>query len=347
MINLNDKDEIAKIDKRNAYSSVASLAKQFEQAWEDTQSLKFPPDYRNVQNILLCGMGASAYSAFVIKSLYSNQLSVPFDLVNGYNLPKYVSNNSLVLLSSYSGGTEEIVACGRQAIEKNAKITAVCNGSELAQLVKNNNIPAYIFEPKYNPAQQPRLGQGYMIFGHVGILANIGLLKISDQEVKKAIKFIQEKNSELEDLAKSMVKKLAEKIPVIVASEHLAANAHILRNQLNETSKNFAAYSIIPELNHHLMEGLTYPKEKILTFILLKSSLYTPLIQKRLTLTKDVIEKNGVKTIDLEIKGENSLEQMLYALAFGGYLTFYLGISYGEDPSLIPWVDYFKEQLTK
>lgn len=345
MIDLNDKKAIASIDKSNAYSSVSSIAMQCEQAWEDTRKIDFPQEYGEVQNIVLCGMGASAYAALIIKSLYSKHLFVPLELVNGYDLPNYVGENTLVLLSSYSGGTEEVITCAKEALRRKAKITAVCNGSDLAEFVKKNSIPAYIFDAKFNPAQQPRLGQGYMIFGHVGILSKIGLLPNRESQLKEAIEFITQKNDEIESFAKNMVPKLMEKIPVFVASEHLAANSHVIRNQMNETSKNFATQSNIPELNHFLMEGLTYPKTRILTFILFRSLLYSPIIQKRFELTKDVIEKNNVETINIDVKGENDLEQMLYALAFGGYLTFYLGIAYGQDPSLIPWVDYFKEKL--
>lgn len=345
MIDLNDKQAIAAIDKRNAYSSVSSLAKQFEQAWADTQKLVFPPEYKNIKNIVLCGMGASAYAALIIKSLYSKHLSVPLELVNGYDLPSYIGEDSLVLLSSYSGSTEEVLVCAEQAILKKAKISVVCNGSKLAEFARQNNLPAYVFEAKYNPAQQPRLGQGYMVFGHVGILAKLGFLPLKDKEVKTAIEFITTNNSDIELSTKTLVPKIMGKISVIVAAEHLAANAHVLRNQFNETSKNFASYSIIPELNHHLMEGLTYPKERILIFLLIRSDLYTSVIKKRFDLTKEVVEKNEVETLDVHIPGKTALEQMFYALAFGGYLTFYLAIAYGQDPSLIPWVDFFKKKL--
>jgi len=137
------------------------------------------------------------------------------------------------------------------------------------------------------------------------------------------------------------------KIPVIVASEHLLGNAHVMRNQFNETAKSFSAYSLIPELNHHLMEGLTNPKERILSFLFLDSTLYTPVIQKRFALTKEVIGKNNIDILEAPIQGQNAIEQMLYGISLGGYLTFYLGILYGQDPSVIPWVDFFKEKLAK
>lgn len=345
MIDLNDKGAIAQIDKTNAYGSVGQLAKQCRQAWEETQKLEFPSDYKNVDNIVLCGMGGSAYAALIIKALYNDSLLLPLELVNGYNLPKYVNENTLVLLSSYSGTTEEIINCGNQALSRGAKITGVCNGSQLGDLLKNNNLPSYIFEETYNPAKQPRLGQGYMIFGHMGILAKIGLLTVPTDDVTSAINFLEKHDNQIESAAKSLIEKLQEKIPVIVASEHLSGNAHVIRNQFNETAKNFAAYSLLPELNHHLMEGLVHPESRILTFLFLTSTLYSPIIQKRFILTKDVVEKNNLKVIEIAVAGEAKLEQMLYALAFGGYLTFYLGILYGQDPSLIPWVDYFKREL--
>ena len=347
MIDLNDKGAIAAIDKSDAYGSIAYFAKQCKQAWDETSQLTFPQDYRDIGNIVLCGMGGSAYAALIIKSLYSKELLIPLELVNGYDIPKYVGKNTLVLLSSYSGSTEEILSCAKQALAAGAKITGVCNGSKLGEFLKANNLPGYIFEATYNPSKQPRLGQGYMIFGHVGILANIGLLALSNEAVDAATGFLLQKNIEAESFAKSTAAKLIEKMPVIVASEHLSGNAHVLRNQLNETAKNFASYALVSELNHHLMEGLNNPKERILTFLFLQSNLYSPIIQKRFILTKEVIEQNNLEVIEVPIYGENILEQMLYGIAMGGYLTFYLAILYGQDPSVIPWVDFFKEKLAK
>ncbi len=347
MIDLNNKNAIVAIDKSNAYSSVVNLVKQCQQAWDDTQKIIFPQDYKDINNIVLCGMGGSAYAALIIKALYADSLAVPFELVNGYSLPNYVNNKTLVLLSSYSGSTEEVLNCGKEALLRNAKITGVCNGLALGEFLKTNNLPGYIFEATHNPANQPRLGQGYMIFGHIGLLTRIGLLTVSDQGVKDSINFINQKNNDIESLAKGLVKKCLDKIPVIVASEHLSGNAHVMRNQFNETAKNFSAYSLIPELNHHLMEGLRYPKTRILYFLLFRSSLYNPVIVKRFALTKEVVEKNDIKVLEIEAMGENKISQMLYVLAFGGYLTFYLALLYGQDPSLIPWVDYFKEKLSK
>lgn len=347
MVDPTNLETIKKIDKSNAYASVSSIALQCEQAWEDTQRINFPQEYGQVENIVLCGMGGSAYAALIIKALFQNGLSIPFELVNGYNLPKYVDENTLVLLSSYSGSTEEVISCAQQALERNTKITAVTSGSKLANFVKTCNLSAYIFDPKHNPAKQPRLGQGYMVIGHVGILSKLGHILLSNEEVQTAIDFLEQENEQIQSLAREKAEEFLEKIPVIVAAEHLAGNAHAMRNQFNENAKNFATYSIISELNHHLMEGLGHPKERMLKFLFLTSSLYSPIIQKRFMLTKDVIKKSGTDVVEVEVLGENVLQQMLFTLAFGGYITFYLSILYGEDPSIIQWVDYFKAELTK
>lgn len=348
MLNLDDKTAIARIDKKNVYASVGKLSKQFRQAWKEGQEIRFPTEYKKAQNIILCGMGGSAYAAYFIKSLFGNSLSVPFELVNGDTLPTFVNKNTLVLLSSYSGSTEETISCAKQALAKKAMITAVAsNGSKLAEFITANNFPAYLFDPKFNPAGQPRLGQGYMIAGHIGILANIGFIALSDREVNGAIDSLEKNDKSIELIAKKTSEQFVEKIPVIIASSHLAGNAHALRNQFNETAKNFSAYALIPELNHHLMEGLLHPKERILKFLFLKSSLYNSAIQKRVVLTREVIAKNNIDTVEVDILGDTAFAQTLYALSFGGYLTFYLAIIYNQDPSVIPWVDYFKDKLSK
>src|SRR5258706_11460675 len=136
-------------------------------------------------------------------------------------------------------------------------------------------------------------------------------------------------------------------IPVIFAADFLVGNAHIMRNQFNETSKSFSAFSDIPELNHHLMEGFKNPTDKKIITLTLDSSFYTNIIKKRVKLTQDVVAKNHVDALIYEAVGESKLSQVFNVLAFGGYITVYLAFLYGLDPSLIPWVDYFKQELTK
>jgi glucose/mannose-6-phosphate isomerase len=146
--------------------------------------------------------------------------------------------------------------------------------------------------------------------------------------------------------AAQMAKKITNKIPILVASEHLVGAVHVTKNQINESAKSFSALFEIPELNHHLMEGLGHPETaKQLMFLLYESSLYADHVQKRYPLTKEVIEKNGVAVETYRLESDTRLQQVLEVLVYGSFLQYHLATEYNADPLSIPWVDYFKERL--
>ncbi len=173
------------------------------------------------------------------------------------------------------------------------------------------------------------------------------MISISDEEVSQAITEVRQAQEEIKKQAQNLAEKIQGSIPVVISAEFLSGNAHILRNQFNETSKSFAAFSLLSELNHHLMEGLKNPSDKKLYFLFISSGFYSDRMKKRVELTKDVVEKNNVKWGEYQPSGSSKLSQVLNVLSFGGFLTYYLAMLYGQDPSVIPWVDYFKEQLEK
>lgn len=328
------------LDPKNVLGSTGMLADQCKQIWQDAKNLEFPDEYKNCQNIILCGMGGSAYGGYVIASLFKDKLKVPLISNNDYYLPAFADEKTLVILSSYSGSTEEVVSCLQEARQKNLKVTSITVGHKLG-------VPGLIFDPGFNPSAQPRLGTGYMVLGVIAILNKLGFINVSDEEVANAISDLEDDLENIKSKAKEMATRVKDFIPVIFAAEHLSGNAHILRNQFNETSKSFSAFSLLPELNHHLMEGLKNPADKKLFILFISSDLYSDKLKKRVELTRDVVEKNQVMFEEYKAIGSSRLSQMLNVLSFGGYLTLYLAFNYGLDPSLIPWVDYFKEQLEK
>lgn len=336
---------MADLDPKNVLGSTGMLADQCEQIWQDSKGLEFPPQYKTCQNIILCGMGGSAYGGYVVSSLFKMELKVPIISNNNYNLPAFADTNSLAILSSYSGSTEETLSAALQAKEKGLKITGITGGGKLGEFFVVNTLPASIFNPKHNPSGQPRLGTGYMVLGTIAILTKLGYLQVSDKEVGEAVEELKSAREGIKSQAEELAKQMKGYIPIIFGAEHLVGNAHIIRNQFNETSKSFSAYEDIPELNHHLMEGFKNPKDKKLKTIFLASDSYPDKIKKRLKLTEDVVEQNGVEYLEYRPAGKSKLAEVLNVLSFGGYLTLYLAFNYGQDPSLIPWVDYFKKQL--
>lgn len=346
MIDITNLEEIKKLDPQNTYGSTEMLPQQLSTAWEQVKLIKIPEDYKNISNIVFCGMGASIYGALVVKALFGPDFPFPTESVSDYHLPKYVGPDTLVVLTSYSGSTEEVLSCADEAKEKQAKMLVLTKGGKLSEFAKANNVPAYIFDGALNPSGVPRLGNGYTIIGLMGLLHNAGIIQLDEEKLKGGVEHITKNIDSIKERAMHDAHAMLNKIPIIFAAEHLSGNAQILRNQFNETSKTFSAYYLIPDLNHHLMEGLKFPKAD-LKFMIFKSHSYSSKIQKRVDLTIDVVQQNNQTVMQYITKGENTYQDFLELLSLGSYTTFYLGILYEQNPSVNPWVDYFKEKLSE
>lgn len=347
MTNFLSEEEIKKHDPDNTIGSTDLLIKQCETAWNEVTSLDLPKHIEGITNIVFCGMGASIYGALVLKALLGRNMPFPTEAVCDYFLPEYVGPNTLVVLTSYSGTTEEVLSCAEDAKAKGAKMVVLTKGSMLAEFAKDNNVPGYIFDGKLNLSSTPRLGTGYTILGLIGLLNKMGVINIEEKEITNAIIRFSEKFEDLKKQALADQQIFYNKIPIIFAAEHLSGNAQILRNQFNETSKTFSSHFIIPDLNHHLMEGLQFPKDAPLHFIILNSPNYSEKIKKRVELTIDVVKQNNYPVHEFMTSGQTVYDDFLEALQYGGFLTLYLGLVYKQNPATNPWVDYFKEKLAK
>lgn len=353
---LNSREQLAEIDKSNVLGSIEQMNSQVQQVWEVAKALQFDPSYKEVTNVVVAGMGGSVLGTHVIQTVFKDELKVPVTIVPDYTLPEFVNEKTLVIASSYSGSTEETLAATQDAINKGAKVTGITSGGKLAELLQSHNLPVLIFEPTYNPSNQPRMGLGYSIFGQIALFAQAGLLKVSDAEVAAVLEAIAQAHLlsgvDIEDdtnPAKILAFEFSTHIPVITAAGHLEGVAHVLANQLNENAKTYSEYRVIPELNHHLMEGLKFPHnlDGSIIFFIIESELYLQSNRLRATLTADVLEQNKIEHRSLTLKTKTKLEQAFELLVFGAYTSYYLAMLHGLDPAPIPWVDWFKEQLKK
>jgi glucose/mannose-6-phosphate isomerase len=302
-------------------------------------------DASHVKNIVFCGMGASIYGALVTKSLLGQEMQYPSEVITDYHLPAYVDKNTLVVLTSYSGTTEEVLSCADEAKSKGAKMLILTRGGQLAEFAKTNNIPSYIFDGKLNPSGVPRLGNGYSILGLIGLLNKAKIIDIEDKEIENAITRLEEKLPEIKGQALREFETFQNKIPVIITGEHLSGNGQIIRNQFNETSKTFSCLYLVPDLNHHLMEGLQFPREHNLHFLILNSPNFSPKIKKRMELTMDVVKQNNHALHEFMASGQTIYDDFLETLAYGSYITLFLSLRYDQNPAVNPWVDWFKDQL--
>jgi len=355
-MNIDKSSNFKTYDPYKVAESISLLPEQILEIISESKKIKIPKDYKNVGKIIVNGMGGSNLGAWILREVFMDTIKVPVSILPGYQVPARVNKDTLYILSSYSGTTEEVLSVYKEIKKRKAKILILSAGGKLGKLMKKDNIPGLIFNPKQNPSGQPRLGIGYSIFGMMELFSKTGLIKINKQEVREIIDLLTKNNSKLspeihssKNSAKKLALELKGQIPVLVGAEFLTGNLHTLRNQICETCKNFATYLELPDLNHFAMEGLAHPtkNKKGLSFLFFDSDLYTKRVQERSALTKKVIKNNDIEVHIHKLKAKTKLEQAFEMLHLGSWLTYYLGMLNDVNPVEIPYVDWFKNELSK
>jgi glucose/mannose-6-phosphate isomerase len=357
MFNLDDVSLISTQDPHGIIEATKLLYKQCQQAWDDIQSLSLPQEFQNPSVAVIAGMGGSHLGAQIINSVYHHSLTVPLIIQNDYHLPGYIGKNSLVIATSYSGNTEETISFVHQARKVGARIVCISTGGELEAIALEANLPHFIINSQHNPSKIPRYGAGYLFIAQMAILAKTGVINFTSEELNQIITTLQSQNNRfspqvptVKNLAKQFALNTSKECIILAASEHLVGSAYILKNQINETAKHFAALFPIPELNHHLLEALENPPSNIknLHFVFINSGLYHPRIQARYDITREVVQKIGHPITDFQPQSNTILEQAFETIAFGSYAAIYLSLinhKLSGEPN--PWVDYLKTELEK
>ena len=350
---IDSREEIAKIDKQNILGSVEALPDQCLHVWEDASRIIVPESYKNINKVVMTGMGGSGLGARVIESLYSDKIKMPLIRINDYDLPSWVDEKTLVICSSYSGETEETIEGAKQAISKKAKWMAIGGGNSLIKIAEEHSVPFYKINPKYNPSNQPRMAIGYSVLGQLILASKAGIFDFCKKDVDDLVDTMKDIQSKIKveiisgNEAKKLAVRMKNKIVTFVSSRHMVGATHVVNNQLNENAKVFSTDYQIPEINHHLMEGLSHPEaNKIALFaIFVNSSLYSDRIQQRFSLTEEVVKKHDVEVFEYKAKAKNELSQNFEFIQFGAYVNLYLSILYKQNPGPLPWVDFFKNKL--
>jgi glucose/mannose-6-phosphate isomerase len=350
---LDSRTEIQKLDQDNLLGSVESLPDQIQDAWRQTESLTFPDNYPSVKNIVVSGMGGSNLGAQVIKHLYKTQLSLPIEICAHYDLPGYVNKDTLVVLSSYSGNTEETLSCAKQAQTLGTKICVITGGGGLERLAQIHHWPMYLIDPKYNPCGAPRMAIGYAVFGTIAMFAKMGLLNLSSEDILNLVDKLRELVKKLApevvdgNAAKLLAYAAYDKHIIFTSAEHLVGATHVFNNQINENAKTLTTEWPLPEFDHHFLEALSYPqftKENTI-FFLIGSALYHDRVQKRFPLTQATIESKGYEVQMIQASAPTRLEQVFEIITLGEFVALYLPLLYGINPSSIPNVKTFKTSL--
>lgn len=354
-MNLDSHKTYATLDVSDIRFGIEHLTEQVRTAWEESRHVDFPAAYSKATSIVIVGMGGSALGSHVVTTAFADRLKVPVTILNDYQLPGWANEKTLVILSSFSGTTEEVLTVAEIAKKRKCLAVGIAAEGQLVKMCTAEKWPVYQFQPG-ELAKQPRLGVGFSFAGVLGMLERLKLVKVSTAEVDRmrigmgeVVDSCAVDVASKENPSKLVAKALAGSTVFVVAAEHLVGNAHVLSNHINETAKQYSTYYSLPELNHHLLEGLTYPKGftgKVVV-LMLNSSLYNERTQRRFAITADLLEQQGATVIDYVTHGDERLEQVGEVLQFGSFVSYYMAMVNGVRPDSIPFVDEFKKLMGK
>lgn len=341
--------EVETTDPGRLAESLTLLPDQLAAGWNAAGSLKLPSGLSAVDSILVAGMGGSHLGPRIAASVFDSQLKKSIVVHSDYGLPGWVGRRTLVVASSYSGGTEETLSAYAEAGKRGAHRVVLAGGGTLAAAAKRDLIPAIVFPTETNPSGQPRFGVGLSFGAFTHLLQRIGALPSSHVTSAKLVAGGRSATLKARGWANPTAKMLVGKVPVLIGAEHLIGNLGAAANQFNENAKTVALWFPLPDLNHHLLEGLSQPKDVIrkLTVIGFDSAQYRAQNRKRLALTLGIFKKQGAKTLNVRPVGSSLLDEALFVLAWSGAVSVELAQKTKQKAHEIPWVEYFKEQLAK
>lgn len=339
-------DYVNKYDPQNQFDVLINSYKQIEYAWSN----KF--DLTNVKtsgisNIVISGLGGSAISADLIKNFLGSELKLPVIVNRNYSLPKFVDKNTLFVASSYSGNTEETISSLNQAIDLGCKIVCITTGGEVESIATKHSLSCVKIEPGF----QPRYALGLSFFSLLKVFQQLDLITDQTSFVDKikilwkenGIKFSQEDNEAFK-IAESVVGF----IPIIYSVSDLTNSAgYRFKCQLNENSKLHAFHHEIPEMNHNEIIGWESYHEKKLYAIIINiiDPAYHPQIKKRFQILSDIFNKSGVESITIESRHDDFKVRLLDMIYLLDWISYYVGILRGYDPSEIDNIHTLKNLL--
>ena len=347
---LDDLNAGRKLDPSGMGEAIASLPQQCRDAWAAIQNLPIPPDYALAENVVIAGMGGSAIGGALLQSLIVAECPVPITVCRDYDLPAFADERTLVIASSFSGNTEETLSAARQARQRGARIIALSSGGELARLAKEWSAPMYAIPFK----GQPRAALGHSLIPLLGIAQELGWVSDRSAEVAEAIAVMETWGGEIspavpaeKNAAKLTAAQLSGRIPFIYGAEHLSQVAVRWQGQFNENAKNFAGHNTLPELDHNAVEGFSHPDGvgEPLTVFILRSDRYHPRNGLRCEITAEILHKNGIAWEEVRPRGKSRLAEALSLVHFGDYVSYYLALLNGEDPTQIANIGHVKRRL--
>ena len=344
---LDDTNVLKQRDKSDALGVAAHL---YEQVSFEPNLVDADHDGRVITSVVIAGMGGSALAADLAKSLLAGSMSVPIEVVKGYELPHYAGTSTLVIASSHSGNTEETVNCLKQALERECQVAVTSTGGKLKAIAT-----AYkALYAEFPHDTQPRMGMIYNLRAVLRILLEFKLIdRRIYTEVAQAHDWLKNesdtwvKETPIErNYAKQLALLAVGKTPVFYAGSVMAPVAYKWKISWNENAKNVAFWNFYPEFNHNEFLGWTsHPIEKPFAVFDLVSDKEHERIGLRMQLSDKMLSGRRPKANEIHLQGETTIQQMLWGCILADFVSIYVAILNNVDPTQVDLIEKFKKEL--
>lgn len=351
-MNLDDLAYFKSLDPANMLGHIDGLPDQLEAAWALGQTLPMP-EVAGVTQVVFAGVGGSVMGATFLIPLLARECKVGLTLWRDYDLPVWVQGpQTLVVAVSHSGRHEEALSLFKQAAGRGVKLMAITPGGPLADLCKKAGGKLWT----YTYAAPPRAAVGYSLALPLALLSRAGWVGDKAEEFAGAVAALREQQKKLgaaspvmRNPAKRMAGQFMDRNVVVLGAGFMGAVARRWKMQVSENAKAWAAFEELPEMNYNSIVGLTHPEAQIMKTIalFLESDFDHPRNKRRSQITRELMMTAGFNTDVVRGVGPSALAQLLTCLHYGDYVSYYLAMAYGVDPSPVGPIEEIRERMAE
>ncbi len=356
MIDLNDVEKVRQIDSMSSLLTTEGYDTQFEEGLKIAENFKIEKPMHNFHELVILGTGGgSSVAAGLLRSYLFDELDIPVIINQGYNVPAYVDENSLIFVISHSGNTEETLSAFEQVKSKGAYMLAITAGGLLQDKCAENQIPCFIVPQDIG---HPRRVLGYIFIPMLALLSKLGLISDKTHDIQQLISLFSELKQKYgvavpvkDNPAKQIAMELYGYIPLVYGSlDYYDSVAWRIKNQFGENSKLMAFYNVIPNLHHDEAVGWDMPEDLISKFYLIllrDDELDSHKIKKRKDITAEMLSSRMGKVRQVYAEGPNRLCRMFSLVYLGDFITLYAPIYRGVDPTPVNIINLFKTKMAE
>ncbi len=322
---------------------IQNFSKQLTEALAIGEKALLHNSVSEIRNVLITGLGGSGIGGTIIAEVVSAQCMVSITVNKDYFLPAFVNEHTLVIVSSYSGNTEETTQAMEGAMQRKAKIVCITSGGKVEATAKQHGIDCIII-PGGNP---PRACLGYSLTQLFYVLNFFKLINADFKtQLRSAIDLIVKEEAFIKAEAEQVAEFLNEKIPVIYAVDGFNGVATRFRQQINENSKMLCWHHVVPEMNHNELVGWAGGWGDLAVVILRNKNDYSR-SQTRIEISKEVFLKHTSHVREIWSRGNSKLEQSIFLIHLTDWASFYLSEMNHVDVMEINVINHLKGELSK